>query len=368
MHHSKDIPDIISTLEDLISFRSTSTRPDELFTCAAYIETFFSETSYKVTRFEHEGVLSLYVSKDGSKKSQVLLCGHFDVVDGDDHQFEPYQQDSRVYGRGSMDMKSGIAVFLHAMKEIENEGYNVAALFVGDEEQGGWNGTAHVLEQGYTADIVLMPDGGQTLDQVVGKEKGILWGEFVATGASAHGSRPWEGESAIGKLRSVMDSVEALFAPLTDHPEDRWVATVNFGMIQGGSSGNSIPDHAKVSYDIRITENENASELMKKIRTLISPGVEMISSVESDAIVVPKDHKLVQVYTECMQEIGRTPEWVQTHGSSDARHFLEKGIPSLLTYPDGNHFHANNEWVSIDAVYDYYRLVKIFIEKAGKAS
>jgi len=363
MHHSKDIPHIISTLEDLISFRSTSTRSEELFTCAAYIEMFFSETSYTVTRLEREGVPSVYVSRDGNKKSQVLLCGHFDVVDGSDHQFEPYQQDGRVYGRGAMDMKSGIAVFLQVMKDIEGEGCDVAALFVGDEEQGGWNGAAYALEQGYDADVVLMPDGGQTLDQIVEKEKGILWGEIVAKGKSAHGSRPWEGGSAIKKLRTVMDDIEKMFVPLHDHPESNWAATVNFGMIEGGNSHNSIPDHARVSCDIRVTEEFDVTVLEDDIRSILPEGVEMTVRVASNACVVPKDDPLVRLYVETLSGIGRNPEWVRTHGSSDARHFIKKGIVPILTYPDGDNFHANNEWVSIDAVHDYYRLVKTFVQK-----
>jgi succinyl-diaminopimelate desuccinylase len=142
------------------------------------------------------------------------------------------------------------------MKDLADTNDDIGLLLTGDEESGGFDGVKFLLDQGYKSEVVIIPDGGQDINKIVVKEKGIIWLKLIAHGSSAHGSMPWNGQNAILILSDFLQNIHNLFVPHDQHPDDHWVATFNLGKIEGGSVANQVPAVASAWCDIRYTEND----------------------------------------------------------------------------------------------------------------
>jgi len=360
-----DVNQLLQTTKELIAFRTTEDRPEALRACADYIELFFESSGLTVERFENEGIPSVIVTK-GTKTPTVFLSGHFDVVPGSDDQFEPQVKGDKLYGRGALDMKSGDAVMMHLMRDIAETEHSIGLMLTGDEEIGGFNGVAKLVEKGYGAEVVIIPDGGEAVHKVVSKEKGILRATLVASGTNAHGSTPWNGENAISKLAQAITVVEQLFTPVDQHPDNHWVTTVNVGTIQGGEATNQVPDQASATLDIRFTEADDPNVLIKKIASVLPAGVQVNATVVASMLNIPLEHKMITPFVDALAAHGRTAEWTLDSGASDGRFFADKGVPVIISQPDGANLHAPGEWVSIPALELYYHVIKDYLDRISR--
>lgn len=355
-----DIAPILATLKDLIGFRTTGDRPEERTACADYIVSFFKDTRFTVEKVVSNGVENVLVTR-GTKTPKVFLYGHYDVVDGYDEQFEPYEKDGRLYGRGTMDMKGAVAVIMHIMREIEHTDLDVGLVLVGDEEVAGNNGLEYVLTQGYRSKVMIMADGGNEVHRLIAREKGLMLLKLQAKGVSAHGSRLWLGENAIVRLYKTIDAIRALFVPIEEIPEDRWVRTFNIGTIAGGMAMNQVPDFAEAAGDIRLTEKDDPKELEAQIRACLQPGVELQLDHISGGVDVDTNHELVRPYLDAIRAYGREPIVEDTYGRSDASVLTPYNIPVIQGQPDGGNYHAKDEWVSFEGIQAYYAVVRDYL-------
>jgi succinyl-diaminopimelate desuccinylase len=114
--------------------------------------------NFTIERFEKDGYPSalVYLQKTRPKKFKVILNAHLDVVAAKEEQFKPYEKNSRLYGRGAIDMKAAAAVEILVFKEMAKKiSYPLALQLVTDEEIGGFCGTKYQIEKGLRADFVL---------------------------------------------------------------------------------------------------------------------------------------------------------------------------------------------------------------------
>ncbi len=345
----------------LLKFRTTHDRPDEIAACVRFVKEFFENTELTIEHHEHKGVHSVYVSK-GTRKPRVLLNGHLDVVDAEDHAFDPQVRDGRIYGRGSLDMKSGNAVMMQVMKDIAEGDEDVALLLTTDEEIGGFYGVQHMIKKDYLAGVVLVPDGGQAPDQIIQKQKGLIHFRVIAHGISAHGSVPWKGDNAIMKLTHALVQLESVFPnPTADQP---WGTTFTVGKIKGGTATNQVPAEATAFCDIRFTEQETLDDVLYRVKEALPDNVELEVDIESDAMWTDVNHPLVQAYCKALENNGKTPEFHSENGSSDARFYTKMGIPAIVAQPEGGGHHSEGEYVSIESIELFYRVVKDFVQNA----
>jgi succinyl-diaminopimelate desuccinylase len=359
-----DTDQLLRLTEDLMRFRSTADRPDDLRACCDFVADFFADSGLTVERFEHAGVPSIIVTK-GTKTPKIFLCGHLDVVPGDEEQFIPRRDGDKLYGRGSLDMKSGDAVMMLLTKDLAATKHDVGLMLTGDEEQGGFNGVGALLPQGYGCTVAVIPDGGKAVHRIVEKAKGILHVELQADGTASHSSAPWNGKNAISKLVRAVQAVETLFVPLAAHPNDHWVTTCNVGMISGGTAVNQIPAAATAVCDIRYTEHDDPQDILTRIAAILPEGVRAQERSNEPQCLVAPDHLMLQIFSDCIREYGRTPVSGLDHGATDGRFFSARGIPVIISQPDGDNHHAKNEWVSIPAIGLYYDVVRKFIERVA---
>jgi succinyl-diaminopimelate desuccinylase len=359
------LEEIQTLTKNLISCRSVADKPDQIIHCLDLIEEALSDLASKdwiFSRLDFEGHPSLAITK-ANKSPKVLLCGHIDVVEGKDDQFKPKIDGDKLYGRGALDMKSGVAVLVIAFREAANKNYDVGLMVTSDEEMGGFHGTQALLQAGYSCQVALLPDGGNAVNKIVHKAKGVLWIELEAQGKSAHASVPWQGENAIQKLMAAIDTMQSIFPAVEIHGADHWAATCNIGLIQGGSGTNQVPASAIAHCDIRYTEHDTPDNLVTLIQNSLPDGVVVRQTLTAPMTYTPLENEFVQSFMQALREQGCEPEIAVDHGSSDARFFSERKIPVIVCQPDGQGHHGDNEWVSLNGIKDYYETVKKFLDK-----
>ncbi|NQV90283.1 M20/M25/M40 family metallo-hydrolase [Candidatus Uhrbacteria bacterium] len=358
---------LLHTTEELIRIQSTANQTKELQRIITYVETYFQGiNTLVVKRYDSKEKPSIVISTQDTLSPDVMLVGHLDVVPAPDELFEPRYEGTKLFGRGACDMKSECAVMMELMKEIavQEDRPNIALMLTTDEEIGGFNGVAFLLnEVGYRCQVALIPDGGQSPDDIVLMNKGILLLRLTAHGKTGHGSRPWVGENAIDRLLVAYEKLRQ-YIPVKATAEDQWYHTCNIGMIQGGEAANQIPDLATCDIDIRFTEDENVDQLFAKIQEQVGDLAEVELRVGGEPIYTDPTNSFVQQYAECVKETIGTPAVFNKHcGSNDGRFFTSLGIPIIVSRPTSGNQHSPDEWLETESLPVFQEICRQAIKK-----
>jgi succinyl-diaminopimelate desuccinylase len=267
---------------------------------------------------------------------------------------------NRLFGRGARDMLFATAsylAFIHRNQEALSE-MNVGILLSGDEEVGGINTIPIALERGITADVVVLPDAGNNLSELVMQAKGVFNFDLVAYGAAHHGSRPWEGEAATHKLIELLTELRASFPEASNE-----ATTVTVAQLDAGDSINKGPATARAHLDIRYT-NEND---LRKYQQLINQLCEKYNAKLCNIVIEPNysvdmNSSYIQRYIEINKHItGKEVKQVSVSGSSDARYFTQKNMPVIMTRPVSAGSHSDNEWVDLDSLDMFYKIMQTYV-------
>lgn len=354
---------------DLIRIPSVSRDQGEVKRAVDYVEEFFSPyEDLIVRRYERRGVHSIVIANEDVLDFDILLMGHLDVVpEFSKEQYEPYEENGRIYARGACDMKSGNAIMMAVMRDLAmKEGApKMALMLTGDEEIGGHNGAEYLIEKlGYRAKVALIPDGSQCMDTVILKNKGILHVKVSAHGKSAHGSKPWLGENAIEKLMESCGVLKEVF-PIKE-VEQNWYTTCNLGVMHGGSAANTVPHEAHCVLDIRYTEEFDEEALLSLLKKEM-PHMEFEILFSSGVSVTQEGDPYVQLYARLIKDkTGEEPRFIAYPGGNDGRFLTKHGIPILVSRPTSEGQHSKEEWVDIGSMTDFYELYCDFVEACSE--
>lgn len=337
-------------LEKLVSFESISTKPDQILACREYIKSLFDER-FVIKEFEHKGKYSIVISTEDKKEFDIILNGHFDVVPGNPDEFTPQIKGSRMYGRGTSDMKGTVAAMIYAMLQQpdSNNGESVGLMLTGDEELGGFDGVEYLLQQeGYRSKYAFVPDAGSNFDIVTG-EKGVFHFDAKAKGVPAHGSRPWLGENAIEKLFSLYKKLAEMYPIPQD--ENRWDTSINLGTITGGDARNKVPAEATMGIDMRFTEKYTFDALVKEVKDVCDEfGVEIEVKSRGACLFTPEDDPTLTKLKAIIEKRGLTTRFTKEHGATDGRFFADLGTIVVMVKPSSSQPHIDNEWVDLDSL------------------
>lgn len=371
-NHQSDKQAIASLLEHLIRMPTVS--GDHATNAAAldWVENQLTGLPLNIRRLTNKGVPALVASSEGSKKPKaprLWLAGHMDVVPGDPSVFMPIIKGQRLYGRGASDMKSGLAVFIHLLKQLGPTltDYDLGLMITCDEEFGGFDGARWLAESGYRSDAMLLPDGGINWDVEL-SAKGIAWYQVEANGTSAHSSRPWLGDNAISKLVKYLDEIAATYPtePCGDPTHSH--GTFNIGTIAGGTAANQVPKQAIAHIDMRLMPGDVISHKTQSLIDLASKyqGITVTQLEGEPAYKLTYDGAL-KLFSRLTQELGgRQLTSSLSHASSDARHFIGSGVQVITTRATGGGHHSDEEWIDLDELTTYYRITKQFTEEWAK--
>lgn len=209
----------------------------------------------------------------GTGDGHLVFTGHIDVVPpgGQEWQYPPFAadlEDGRIYGRGSADMKGGVAAIVAALAALQQSGFRpkadvIAACTYGEE--AGMVGAKGMTErrslQGSRYLVVAEPSD---LGVYIG-EKGVLWVNVRAFGRTAHGSMPHLGVNAISYMARLIPRLEA-YPFAYQESELLGKPTLSVNVIAGGNKTNVVPDVAEISLDMRTVPGQNHGQMVEQIR------------------------------------------------------------------------------------------------------
>jgi len=289
----------------------------------------------------------------------LMFCGHTDTVGvaGMAQPFSGEERDGRIYGRGSQDMKGGIAAMVDAARVIvESGGLAAGKLIIAcvvDEEHASIGADALVTKWRADGAVVTEP----TDLQVAVAHKGFEWVEIETEGRAAHGSRPREGRDAIRYMGRVLNGLDAIDRQLQSRPAHTLLGTASLhaSLIEGGRELSSYPDRCHLQMERRTLPGEapgsgarEVDDLLAKLRgedpdfKAASKGMFARSPYE-----LASDHALPQAM---LRAAGSSLAPIGMSFWTDAAILGEAGIPSILFGPMGAGLHSTEEWVNIQSV------------------
>ncbi len=248
-----DLEIFLATAAGLLAVPSTADRPAELSRALEMVIR-LAGPGVTVERFTSGGKPSALLYRgQGRPHFRIILNAHLDVVPGGPEQFRPRRESGRLYARGAQDMKVSALVMTQVFRELAGGlPYPLGLQLVTDEEVGGRDGTLHQLEEGVTADFVLIGEASGL--RLVADSKGRINARLRAHGRAAHGAYPWLGDNALVKLhRSLSNMLAAYPVPAGEV----WQTTVNLARIETANQAfNQIPDQAEAWLDIRFPADD----------------------------------------------------------------------------------------------------------------
>lgn len=315
---------------------------------------------YKIEVFNKNSVKSalIYNSATRPKKFKIVLNGHLDIIQGPNNQYIPKIRGNKLYGTGSMDMKSNVACLIFAFKMIARKvNYPVALQIVTDEQTGGNYGTKYQLEKGVRSEFVI---AGETSNfNIVNEAKGLYWLKITHTGKTAHGAYPWKGKNSIVEIDTFINTLLKLF-PNPSH--ETWKTTINVSRIQTSNTAlNRIPDDCTVWLDTRYIPKDK-ERVMALIKKNLPRSCTVETLLEEPPIFVEKENKYIKKLESCAHHVlKKNISFHRANGTSDATHYAKIHCPGVEFGPIGEKGEAENEWVDIQSLKKYYHILTRFL-------
>lgn len=360
--------DVIDLLRDLV--RINSVNPDLVpgakgeTEIAAFCTAWLKAHGFEIHRHEETAgrpsIVGIRRGKGGGRS--LMFNGHTDTVtiagyDGD--ALDPRIAEGRVWGRGSGDMKAGVAAMMVAAHRAAERGLkgDILVACVADEENGSL-GSEEVARH-YRPDAVIVTEPTD-LEMIV-THKGFVWLDVTVEGKAAHGSRPHEGIDAIakaGRFLTALDDYAAALLKRAPYPR-LGTGSVHASIIRGGEEMSSYPARCTIRIERRTVPGETpesvTAEIARLIATCAKADPQFRATVETgftrDPLVDPGASDIVRLVEAAAEgRLGRKPSQVGMAGWTDSAIFNARGIPSLLFGPIGGGFHAATEWVDIASV------------------
>ena len=355
--------DEIALTERLIAY-DTSTA-EGVRAAAEFVSGWLEARDLPVQEFEVKGLPVLTSMVGGERAPTVIFHGHLDVVPGRKEQFRARVEGDRLHGRGSYDMKGGLAAMMGAIQELKDQtDVRVGFCVVPDEEseEDSDRATEFLVRNGFSGDFAIT---GEPTDLHIGiQAKGVLAMRIEVAGTAAHGARPWLGDNAVLKAIDTFRSIESLpFARESSDLFDR--ASINLGRILGGDAHNKVPDTCMIDVEIRYLPGQDPEEILGQVVALAD--VEVIKHFYRPPAIVDRNDPFVHVLTECVSGFLDTEAVsVGRDGASDAISFITSGVPAVEFGPTGAGHHGPDEWVSIESLAFYRHALVEFVRLIPK--
>lgn len=349
---------IVDLSKKLIAIQSDSDRPKELDQALDLLLAQLQD--YTIEHFEKDGVKSALIhnAKKGTRQFKIILNGHLDVVRGKDFQYIPQVKGDRLYGVGSLDMKSNLVCLLMAFKAVAKKvDYPLGLQIVTDEEVGGFKGTKYQVDQGVRTEFMIA--GETTQLNIAHKAKGIMQVKVHSKGQSAHGAYPWNGKNAIWEMLKFLKNLQSEF-PIPK--QQQWVSTVNLSKIETDNTAfNKVPDNCTVWLDVRFIPEE-ANSIAQRIQKIIPKGFALEILFNEPALLVDTDNQYLQLLKKVNQEVTKkTVDLYGAQGTSDARHYSRVGCAGVEFGSVGGGIGSDDEWINISSLEQYYQIIQKFL-------
>jgi succinyl-diaminopimelate desuccinylase len=344
---------------------------------------------------------NIVARKEGMRAGETVhFNSHIDVVEaGHGWTADPFGgevKDGRVYGRGTCDMKGGLAASIVAAEAFLDLCPDFAGAVeisgTADEESGGYGGVAYLAEKGWFSpervQHVIIPEP-LNKDRICLGHRGVWWAEIETHGRIAHGSMPFLGDSAIRHMGAVLEEMERTLYPLLAGkrtempvvPEGARSSTLNVNSIHGGEAepeegftgfpSPCVADRCRIVIDRRFLIEEDLAEVKAEVRRMM----EGIRSRRPKFSYEIKDlHEVIPTLTDreapvvrsvaaaIGKVLSKTPDYVVSPGTYDQKHIDRIGrLKNCIAYGPGvlDLAHQPDEWVGIDDMVDSAKVMAL---------
>ncbi|MGD9235101.1 MAG: ArgE/DapE family deacylase [Desulfobacterales bacterium] len=294
----------------------------------------------------------------------LMLNGHTDTVSVDNMTDDPFDarlKDGKLYGRGALDMKAGVAAQMVALQTLIESGVkltgDVILALVADEEYASIGTEAVVADYSADAAIICEP----TDLQIVIAHKGFAWIRIDIFGRAAHGSLPHRGIDAIVKAGHLLTTIEQYakneltrkIHPLLGSP------SIHASLIRGGTELSTYPDYCKVELERRNLPGEDHQMVTREFQGLLRDIQSRDNQFRADldvflfrpAYEISPDQPIVQGVQRAFESTcHRMPEFKGSWAWLDSAILAQAGIPTVIFGPSGDGEHAAVEYADVDSV------------------
>ncbi len=328
--------------------------------------------------------------RDGAHSGEcVHFNSHTDVVEvGQGWTFDPFGaelKDGKIYGRGTCDMKGGLAASIIAVEAfiaiVPDYAGAIEISGTADEETGGFGGVAYLAEQGYftpeKVQHVIIPEP-LNKDRICLGHRGVWWAEIETKGHIAHGSMPFLGDCAVRHMGAVVHEMEeSLYPTLANRtttmpvvPEGAKQSTMNLNSFHGGLAEPEegftgfpaaiVPDSCRMIIDRRYLIEETPEQVAQEV-------VDLLEKVKSERpkfdyvlnemwqvapTMTEKSAPVVTSVAGAIEEVlGKKPEYVVSPGTYDQKHIDRIGrMKNCIAYGPGilDLAHQPDEYVGVE--------------------
>ena len=404
--------DLVALTQDLIRIPTLNPPGRNYLEICEYLADRLGRQGFTVDLIRAEGApgdspahprWNLVARKEGARHGDcVHFNSHHDVVEvGHGWTRDPFGAEvegDRIYGRGSCDMKGGLATsiiaaeaFIAACPDFRGA---IEISATADEETGGYGGVAYLAEQGRfdpaRVQHVIIPEPLHK-DRICLGHRGVWWAEIETKGRIAHGSMPFLGDSAIRHMGAVLEEMERTLFPLLATkrtampviPEGAKQSTLNINSIHGGEKEQEegytglpapcVPDRCRIVIDRRYLIEEDLAEVKREVTALLDKiraerpnfQYDIRDLFEVRPTMTEKDAPVVRTTAAAIEKVlGRHAGYVVSPGTYDQKHIDRIGrLKNCIAYGPGvlDLAHQPDEWVGITDMEDSAKVMALVL-------
>jgi len=395
--------DMIQLTVDLLAIPTVNPPGEGYRAICEYLRTRLQAVGFEVQLLRADGAIgdtdkfprwNVIARHEGTRLGEcVHFNSHTDVVAvGDGWTVDPFAgqvSNNRIYGRGSCDMKGGLAASIIAAEVFIDVFPNYAGAIeisgTADEETGGFGGVAWLAEQGYfdpqRVQHVIIPEP-LNKDRICLGHRGVWWAEIETYGHIAHGSMPFLGDCAIRHMGAVVNEFEhSLFPALagrrTEHPvvpDGARHSTMNINSLHGGLEEAEadytgmpsalVPDRCRMVIDRRFLIEESLDSVRSEVHGILQHIESERDGFRYDVrelysvlpTVTDKSAPVVTAVADAIEaQLGQSPSYVLSPGTYDQKHIDRIGrLSNCIAYGPGilDLAHQPDEYVDIQDMLD----------------
>src|SRR4051794_26838345 len=283
--------DPVELSRELIAFNTVNPPGNEL-DCITHLEKILANAGLETSlqNFAADRANLIARTRGAGRKPPLCFTGHVDTVPLGNAPWsvDPFPGeiiDGKIYGRGSTDMKCGVAAFVAAIGNMtrELEGTSGAVLVITAGEEIGCEGAFHLARAGILGRAGAIVVAEPTSNAALVGHKGALWLRLSIKGITAHGSMPHLGVNAAYKAARVLTALETFQFNVAPHPY-LGSPTLNVGTVRAGLNVNSVPDLAEIGVDIRSIPGLDHSRIQEHLKAELGDDVLLEPVVDVGAV------------------------------------------------------------------------------------
>lgn len=367
--------DVIKLAQKLIQF-NTVNPPGNEKEIAEYCGALLSNSGFDVKYYPYKESRLNVVAEIGLSDDAypIVLSGHLDVVPLGQKgwSIDPFAgkiEDGKLFGRGSCDMKSGVAAIITAAIKSVNTSIPKGGIriILSASEEDGCKGVKSLVDSdvklGNARGIIVAEP---TNNLPICGHKGAIYMWVKVTGVTAHSSMPDKGVNAIYKAARAITKIED-YKFNVEEDSILGMPTINIGVVKGGLNLNSVPDKAEFSVDVRTTTKVNHKSMFEELQSIFGDEFAIEPVIDRKPVFTDESSQFVQSIDKIVgvnRDKGEVPKALPYVTDASILQENYDGVPTVILGPGEAHMaHQTDEYCRVESIKkaeeNFYKIIGI---------